>query len=136
MRANSKPACRRVSVKGFAMYFVDRSVAVIKPKAPFLAWLNAVPDNDMIELTLDTLRADSTVILLPEFDEPEEAVAHVDEIFEQLFRLELASWYEDESLWPQDRSLKTFWEWFDVEIHSTLLDTVDADIINSPVDPA
>ena len=23
------------------MYFVDRSVAVIKPKAPFLAWLNA-----------------------------------------------------------------------------------------------
>ncbi|WP_147692934.1 hypothetical protein [Vogesella mureinivorans] len=118
------------------MYFVDRSVAVIKPKAPFLTWLNAVPDNDMIELTLDTLRADSTVILLPEFDEPEEAVAHIDEIFEQLFRLELASWYEDESLWPQDRSLKTFWEWFDVEIHSTLLDTVDADIINSPVDPA
>ena len=88
------------------MYFVDRSVAVIKPKAPFLAWLNGVPDNDMIELTLDALRADSTVILLPEFDEPEEAVAHVDEIFDQLFRLELASWYEDESLWPQDRSLK------------------------------
>ena len=53
------------------MYFVDRSVAVIKPKQPFVDWLNQVPDNDM-ELSLDSLRADCTVILIPEFDEPEE----------------------------------------------------------------
>lgn len=113
------------------MYFVDRSVAVIKPKAQFLEWLNAVPGNDM-DLTLDNLRADCTVILVPEFDEPEEAVAYVDEIYDQLFKMELASWYEDEALWPDNRTLKTFWEWFDVEIHSTVIDTVDADIMNSP----
>lgn len=47
------------------MYFVDRAVAVIKPKQAFADWLNAVPDNDM-ELSLDSLRADSTVILIPE----------------------------------------------------------------------
>ena len=68
------------------MYFVDRSVAVIKPKAPFLAWLNAVPDNDMIELSLDALRADCTVILLPEFDEPEEAISHIDEMFDKAWK--------------------------------------------------
>ncbi|RXZ42140.1 hypothetical protein [Crenobacter cavernae] len=113
------------------MYFVDRSVAVVKPKEPFMAWLNAVPGNDM-DLTLDSLRADCTVILLPEFAEPEEAVGYVDEIFEQLFKMELASWYEDEALWPQQRTLKTFWEWFDVEIHSTVIDSVDDDIVNSP----
>lgn len=117
------------------MYFVDRSVAVIKPKAPFLAWLNAVPGNDMIDLSLDALRSDCTALLLPEFDEPEDAISYIDEIFEQVFRMELASWYEDDALWPADRSLKTFWEWFDVEVHSMLLDTVDADIMNSPATP-
>ena len=82
------------------MYFVDRSVAVIKPKQPFLDWLNQAPDNDM-DLALDSLRTDCTVILLPEFDEPEEGVAYIDEIYEQLFKMELASWYEDEALWPR-----------------------------------
>ncbi|NHR04922.1 hypothetical protein HA052_06895 [Chromobacterium haemolyticum] len=113
------------------MYFVDRSVAVIKPKQPFLDWLNQAPDNDM-DLALDSLRADCTVILLPEFDEPEEGVAYIDEIYEQLFKMELASWYEDEETWPKDLSLKAFWEWFDVEIHSTVIDSVDADISNNP----
>lgn len=115
------------------MYFVDRSVAIIKPKQPFHDWLKSVPDQDMVDLSLDALRADCTAILLPEFDEPEEAVSHIDEIAEKLFRLELASWYEDDSLWPADLSLKAFWEWFDVEIHSTVLDSVDADLMNSPL---
>ena len=113
------------------MYFVDRSVAVIKPKEPFLNWLNNVPGNDT-DLTLDSLRADCTVILLPEFTDPEEGVSRIDDMVEQLFKMELASWYEDEALWPADRSLKTFWEWFDVEIHSTVLDSVDEDIHNFP----
>jgi hypothetical protein len=114
------------------MYFVDRSVAVIKPKQPFADWLNAVPGSDT-DLTLDSLRSDCTVILLPEFDEPEEGVARIDDMYESLFRMELVSWYEDEELWPADRSLKTFWEWFDVEIHSTVLDSVEGDISNMPV---
>ena len=113
------------------MYFVDRSVAVIKPKQPFLDWRNQAPDNDM-DLALDSLRTDCTVILLPEFDEPEEGVAYIDEIYEQLFKMELAAWYEDEETWPKDLSLKAFWEWFDVEIHSTVIDSVDADISNNP----
>ncbi|POA97091.1 hypothetical protein C2134_19105 [Chromobacterium sinusclupearum] len=114
------------------MYFVDRAVAVIKPKQPFLDWLNQLPDTDMVDLSLDSLRSDCTAVLLPEFIEPEEGVAHIDEICEQLFKMELASWDEDESHWPQDLSLKAFWEWFDVEIHSMVLDSVDADITNSP----
>lgn len=113
------------------MYFVDRSVAVIKPKEPFLQWLNSVPGNDM-DLSLDSLRTDCTVILLPEFTDPEEGVSHVDEMYEQLFKMELASWYEDESLWPKDLSLKAFWEWFDVEIHATVIDSVEGDITNMP----
>ena len=115
------------------MYFVDRSVAVIKPKQPFVDWLNQVPDNDM-ELSLDSLRADCTVIMIPEFDEPEEGVSDVDDLAEKLFEMELSTWYEDPAVWPQDRSLKVFWEWFDVEIHSMVIDTLEGDLENTPVE--
>ena len=114
------------------MYFVDRSVAIIKPRQPFLDWLTSVAGNDMVDLTLDNLRADCTALLVPEYDDPEEAVAWVDERAEQLFRQELASWHEDEAAWPADRSLMVFWQWFDVEFHSLVLDSVDEPIENSP----
>jgi len=29
-------------------------------------------------------------------------------------------------------SLKTFWEWFNVEIHSTVIDSVEGEITNMP----
>lgn len=112
------------------MYFVDRSVAVIKPKAKFLDWLASLPDES-VDLTLEQLRSDCTVLLIPEFVEPEEAVAYIDEIFVQIFKMELASWHEDETQWPKDLSLKAFWETFNVEIHSTLLDTLADDLIYS-----
>ena len=36
------------------MYFVDRSIAVIKPKKPFLDWLNGLPENE-VTLSLDDI---------------------------------------------------------------------------------
>lgn len=114
------------------MYFVDRSVAVIKPKAKFLEWLESLPEEgEGVDLTLDQLRSDCTVLLIPEYEEPEEAVAYIDEIFEQIFKMELASWHEDEASWPKDMSLKAFWETFDIEIHAMLIDTVDEELVNS-----
>lgn len=42
----------------------------------------------------------------------------------QLFESELEGWYTDPVLWPEDRSLNRFTEWFDVECHTVLVDTV------------
>ena len=114
------------------MYFVDRSVAIIKPKQAFADWLNAVPGNDM-DLSLNSLRADCTVIMIPEFEVPEEGVSYLDEIAQQLFEMELSSWYDDTAVWPQDRSLKTFWLWFDIEIHSMVIDAVDEPLANCEI---
>jgi len=117
------------------IYFVDRSLAVIKPKQPFIDWLKAIPNTDLIDIQIDNLRVDCNSFLLPECQEPEEAVAYIDTIFDSLFEMELAAWEDDTSLWPSDRSLLTFWTWFDVEIHSTVFDSVDADIRNIPAQP-
>lgn len=75
------------------MYIIDRNLAVIKPKQPFLDWLRGVPGNE-VELTLDQLRIDCTALLIPEFEEPEDAVSFIDEIGAELFEAELGSWVE------------------------------------------
>jgi hypothetical protein len=106
------------------MYVIDRNLAVIKPKQPFLDWLRKTPGHE-VDLTLEQLRLDCTALLIPEFEEPEDAVAFIDEIGVELFEAELGSWVDDASQWPKERSLANFWLWFDVEIHGTVVDLVD-----------
>ncbi|WP_035056919.1 hypothetical protein [Andreprevotia chitinilytica] len=115
------------------MFIVDRSAALIRPKQPFLDWLLALPGND-IPLTLEDIRTDCTVILIPEAAEPEDGIAYIDDVAEKLFEMELSSWVGDEELWPKKRNLKLFWEWFDVEIHLGVMDSVDDGIHNTPSD--
>ena len=78
------------------MYFVDRSAAVIKPKQPFLDWLKSVEKNDL-DLTLAQLQCECNMFLIPPYDTPEEAIAYIDEIYLDLFKIELSGWYEDPS---------------------------------------
>ena len=106
-------------------YFVERSIAIIKPKTPLLNWVNSIFTDLPKELTLDSIRIDCNSYLIPEVEEIEDGINYIDEKFEDLFALELASWTEDENLWPTDLNLKMFWEWFDVEVHPTTIDLAD-----------
>ncbi len=104
-------------------YVVERSIVVLKPKQPFLDWINnnlALNENAILELS--DIRIDCNSYMIPEVEEMEDGVAYVDEIYESLFELELASWSEDQTTWPQELTLKMFWEWFDVEISQTVID--------------
>ncbi len=113
------------------MYFVDRSIALIQPKQALLDWLLSVEDNEFT-LTLAQIRCDCNTFLIPQFDQPEEAIAYIDEIYLSLFKIELSGWYEDTALWPKDLSLKAFWEMFDVSVHSMVIDTLDTELHNTP----
>ncbi len=106
-------------------YFIERSIAIIKPKAPFLNWINSIFTDLPKELTLESIRIDCNSYLIPEVEEIEDGINYIDERFEDLFALELASWTEEENLWPNDFNLKMFWEWFDVEIHPTTIDLTE-----------
>ena len=39
-----------------------------------------------------------------------------------LFDSILFDWITDESMWPQNRTLKMFRDWFDIEVHSMVWD--------------
>lgn len=104
-------------------YVVERSIVVLKPKQPFLEWINTnlATSTDTL-LDLSSIRIDCNSYLIPEVSEIEDGVAYVDEFYESLFQLELASWSEEQESWPQELTLKMFWEWFDVEISPTVID--------------
>ena len=112
------------------MYFIDRTAVVLKPTEAFLEWLKAA-DSDLPDLTLSQLRANCSVFLIPEFDEPEQA--YFDERHREIFAAELAGWMIDQEKWPQDMGLETFWRFFELEVHDTVLDLEDAELNPSPL---
>jgi hypothetical protein len=98
---------------------LNRSAVVVKPKKPFLDWVNSVDDSDGV--TADDLQ--KTLYLVPDYEDPEDAEKVLKKIYDDIFCNELAGWYTDEEIWPKDRSLKMFKQWFDVE-HFDLVEDV------------
>ncbi len=106
---------------------INRAIAVIKPRQPYVDWALSLP-GETDELSLDDLRSDCTAILIPEFNAPAESEAFIASIAAELFEAELDAWYRDRTTWPLARDYRVFREWFDVEIHSIVLDAADRDI--------
>ncbi len=103
------------------MEVINRAVAIIKPRQPYLDWALSLPDAPT-DLTLEELRSDCTAILLPEVDELADAEAFIAPIYAAIFEMELEAWARDRRVWPVTRTYHTFREWFEVEVHSTVLD--------------
>ena len=108
------------------MFEIDRSLMVVKPRQPFLDWVQSVDYEE--GLSLDHIREDSSAYLIPQYWENSEQAAILDRCYEVLFEAELESWYTDPELWPQERDLKMFLEWFEVEFHSVVFDLGDPPI--------
>jgi len=103
------------------MHKLNHSVAVIRPRQPFIKWANS-RSGDGREVSADYFKKDCTVVLIPTYGTEREALEHINKIWEDVFEEKLRSWDTQELLWPQDRTRKMFWQWFSVEFHPTLLD--------------
>ncbi|MFP4367570.1 MAG: hypothetical protein ACLFQA_10790 [Bacteroidales bacterium] len=112
---------------------VNRGAVILRYKASFIKWIvETDPTEKKIEITVDQANKERPVYLIS--DDDAENVEHwLSENHEYLFENELEGWYTDESLWPQKRDYKTFNEWFEVECHSMLIDTVGGEIIDDEV---
>lgn len=100
---------------------INRAAIVIRPKQPFLDWLHYV-DPRAMSLTLERLRSDTPVYLAPEFDTNEEVLAWLEGEYENIFEDQLAGWYNRPPEWPQERTFAMFQQWFEISIHSELID--------------
>ena len=102
------------------MFEIDRSLLIVTPKQPFLDWTQSIDFE--AGLTLEDVREDSTAYLIPQYWEKSEQAEILEWCYELLFEVELESWFTDPALWPQERNLKMFLEWFDVDFHSLVFD--------------
>ncbi|MCI0404776.1 MAG: hypothetical protein L0209_01665 [candidate division Zixibacteria bacterium] len=103
------------------MRTINRSLAIIIPKQPFVDWANQLPDADF-KVSLDDLQEDCLAILIPEYDTKDEAKAYIDELSEDLFEELLFDWCTEEAWLPQERTKELFWQWFEVALHSVVID--------------
>ncbi|HEV2444751.1 MAG TPA: hypothetical protein VGS58_02460, partial [Candidatus Sulfopaludibacter sp.] len=84
---------------------INRAAIILKPRAPFLKWVNAAdPDPDAIPLSMEELQREPAVYLVPQFDSDDEAAQLVRRSYGVFFESMLWDWYTDESLWPKNRT--------------------------------
>ena len=78
---------------------LNRSAIVVTPKQPFLEWLHAV-DLTSSGLTLQDLRQEPDVYLIPECESEEDFAVCLRELFPTVFAAQLEAWWTEPSSWP------------------------------------
>ena len=106
-------------------YLINRNAVILKAKQPVLDWSNNLPDLDELNLTLDRMREECHVYLIPEHISSDHVRKYLQKNHKYLFEMELWSWCTNPELWPKKRDFNTFKKWFDIEIHSMVIDTLD-----------
>ncbi|MFZ5982161.1 MAG: hypothetical protein ACOYS2_01130 [Patescibacteria group bacterium] len=112
------------------METINRSIAIIRPKQPFVDWANQLPDKGW-ESKLSDFQTDCLSLLIPEYDTDDEAKKYINSIALDIFEEELFGWCTYEHWWPKKLTKKMFWEWFEVELHSVVRDMIDEPIIKT-----
>lgn len=98
---------------------VNRWAMVLEPTQAYLEWARECPEGDP-DLTLDEVREETTVFLIPETDAGPKTwlVRNCTAMFEH----ELDAWCPDETFWPEARSFQVFQKFFDARFCSMVLD--------------
>ena len=110
------------------MRSINRCVAVVRVKQPFLDWAKGLPDP-VAGTTLAAMNDDCHSYLLPEYEMMGDRDQLLEEFYDDIFVNELMGWWTDEEAFPKTRTLALFRKWFDVEFHSMALDLIDGEPI-------
>ncbi len=109
---------------------LNRDLIIVRYKQPFVDWINeADPQPGEDPVTLAEANEDLSAFLIHEHAS-EEIDAWLEECYLRLFEELLEEWYTDPLMWPQDRSLKLFKAWCEVEAHSMVVDYVDGPLLD------
>jgi hypothetical protein len=103
-----------------------------RPGQPFLDWLHRA-DPTSSELSLEDLRREPTVYLLPECENQGEARKCLKEVCGQIFEEQLDGWYRVPSWWPNRRERDAFDRWFEWSFHSVVVDLCDEPLLQEDI---
>lgn len=106
---------------------VDRIVAIFRPKQAFVDWVNSMPD-DPNTLTLDQVSHENICLLVPEYESNERGREFILKHSEGILELQLSGWDQSGETWPEKLDRHLLQQFFDIEIHSMVIDTMKDDI--------
>jgi hypothetical protein len=110
---------------------VNRAVLLRKYKMPTIKWINdADTYNSDSGISLEVVNEERTVSLITDDDTdgPDAVDRRVKKNWRNLFEIELEGRYKKPDLWPNALTLKLFRQWFTVEHHTVMHDTVGGKI--------
>lgn len=115
---------------------LNRAAILLRMKEPAVRWINeADPSPESHEISIKSANEECTIYLVSDEDGDGEIAVErwVKRNYKALFEDELFGWYTDPSLWPPSLTYKMFKEWFEIECHSVLRDTVDGPIFDDEI---
>lgn len=108
---------------------LNRAAVVLRFKQPYVDWAQLAGPCPCSDFSLADANEDGEIFLIPSYDSPvdavdgtEDAIKWVEKRWKMFFEHFLDSWIQDESAWPEKRTLKMFREWFEVECRSIVWD--------------
>jgi hypothetical protein len=111
------------------MRVINRTAVTITGAKPYTDWTRRTDaDANKGAITVVRARTYGSAFLLPEFELEEDVQEWVEDNAAWIFEFQLGAWTDDETTWPQVRDLASFREWFNIEIHSVVVDVADDDI--------
>jgi hypothetical protein len=105
------------------MKLVNRGYLTIRPNKPFWDWANEF-ESDM-EFSVDDDVEPNVYLITDDFFDIEPIL---EQNFKKIFKNELSMITDEESAWPQERSMEIFLEWFELEIGTTVFDLEKSDL--------
>ncbi|AVR44248.1 hypothetical protein C7S20_02650 [Christiangramia fulva] len=104
---------------------INRNAILVKPRKPFFKWLNEVFKDEAPVTSME----ENNLYLVREMASNEDVEKWVSKNFESIFTNELNDWCTNEDEWPAQRTYKLFKEWFNIEIHSMILDLEEEPVL-------
>jgi hypothetical protein len=111
------------------MRVINRTAVTVVGAQPYVDWtLRTDADINKGAVTVARAKPYGSAFLLPELELEEDVQEWIEENALWIFEFQLSAWTEDESTWPATRDLKTFRDWFRVDVHSLVVDIADDEI--------
>ncbi len=106
----------------------NRSFILLKPKKPFVNWINEYDESKIPE---ENILSERTLYMVKEIEEDSPSVIKklIKDNYKQIFIHALWSWYTDEDYLPKEITFKMFNEWFDYEFIEMCYDTLDGPVV-------
>ncbi len=100
---------------------VKRAAVNIKPRQPYIDGANSLEPGG-VKIGVDFM-SEGRVYLVEDVSEGLlDVPAVVEPYYEQIWEEELGAWHRQEANWPRRRDFTTFQAWFEIELHSLVLD--------------